>query len=436
MISAPGVGSGLDVQSIVSQLMAVESRPLQALQTSRTALDAQVSAYGKFRSSLSSFQTAIKDLKSLDAFKIYAVASTNADAVTATGNSSAAVGTLDIQVNRLAQAHKLGSLAVADTGTSTLGGSGDQMTVTVDGNDVTFDVGGMTLSQIRSAINETDAGVTATIVSESATSHHIVLTSNETGSAKAMTLGFTGSLGTDLGMAMLNNVATLAELDSEVVIDNTYTVTRGSNNISDAVGGMTLNLKDVTAGVEKLTVTRDTDAVEQSVQTFVDAYNALRTTITSLRGKELKNDSTLRSIESRIQSVFNTPPAGLTGTYDYLSQVGVSIQKDGTMKVDTTALNKAISTDFSSLANVFANDSQGYMFRLDISLTQLLSTDGLIKGREDGIAASKKNVDSRIDSMQYRLGLVEQRYRAQFNALDTMLGQMKTTSAYLAQQFG
>lgn len=436
MISAPGVGSGLDVQSIVSQLMAVESRPLQALQTSRTALDAQVSAYGKFRSSLSTFQTAIKDLKSLDAFKIYAVASTNADAVTATGNSSAAVGTMDIQVNRLAQAHKLGSLAVADTGTTTLGGSGDQMTVTVDGTDVTFDVGGMTLSQIRSAINETDAGVTATIVSESATSHHLVLTSNETGSAKAMTLGFTGSLGTDLGMTMLNNVATLAELDSEVVIDNTYTVTRGSNNISDAVGGMTLNLKDVTTGAEKLTVARDTDAVEKSVQTFVDAYNALRTTITSLRGKELKNDSTLRSIESSIQSVFNTPPTGLTGTYDYLSQVGVSIQKDGTMTVDTTALNKAISTDFSSLADVFANDSQGYMFRLDVSLTQLLSTDGLIKGREDGIAASKKNVDSRIDSMEYRLGLVEQRYRSQFNALDTMLGQMKITSDYLTQQFG
>lgn len=436
MISAPGVGSGLDVQSIVSQLMAVESRPLQALQTSRTALDAQVSAYGKFRSSLSSFQTAIKDLKSLDAFKVYAVASTNADAVTATGNSAAAAGTLDIQVNRLAQAHKLGSLAIADTGTTTLGGSGDQMTVTVDGNDVTFDVGGMTLSQIRSAINETDAGVTATIVSESATSHHLVLTSNETGSAKAMTLGFTGSLGGDLGMTMLNNVATLADLDSEVVIDNTYTVTRGSNNISDAVGGMTLNLKDVTTGAEKLTVTRDTAAVEKSVQTFVDAYNALRTTITSLRGKELKNDSTLRSIESNIQNVFNTPPAGLTGTYDYLSQVGVSIQKDGTMKVDATALTKAINTDFSSMANVFANESQGYMFRLDVSLTQLLSTDGLIKGREDGIAASKKNVNSRIDSMQYRLGLVEQRYLAQFNALDTMLGQMKTTSAYLTQQFG
>lgn len=106
------------------------------------------------------------------------------------------------------------------------------------------------------------------------------------------------------------------------------------------------------------------------------------------------------------------------------------------MKVDATSLTKAISTDFSSLANMFANDSQGYMFRLDISLTDLLKTDGIIKSREDGIESSKKSLNSRIESMEYRLGLVEQRYRSQFNALDTMLGQMRTTSTYLTQQFG
>lgn len=436
MISAPGVGSGLDVQSIVSQLMAVERRPLQALQASSKALDAQVSAYGRFRSSLATFQSAIKDLKSLESFKVYAVASSNVDAITATADSTAAVGSLDVKVNRLAQAHKQGSLAIADTNTTTLGGSGDQMTITVAGVATPLVLGGMTLSQMRTAINNAGAGVTATIVSETPTSNRLVLTSNETGSAKAMTLAFTGTLGTALGMTKLNNVATLAELDSEIIIDNTYTVTRGSNSISDAVGGLTLNLKAVTAVAARLTVSRDTAAVEKSVQTFVDAYNALRTTITSLRGKELKSDSTLRSIETNIQNVFNTPPAGLTGTYEYLSQVGVSIQKDGTLKVDTTALKKAIDTDFGSMADVFANDNQGYLFRLDVSLTDLLKSDGIIKGREDGITASKKTMTSRIESMEYRLGLIEQRYRSQFNALDSMLGQMKTTSLYLSQQFG
>lgn len=436
MISSPGVGSGLNVQSIVSQLMAVESQPLQALQTSRSTLDAQVSAYGRFRSALSTFQSAIKDLKSLDAFKVYSTTSTNADAVTATASAAAAVGTLDIQVNRLAQSHKEGSVAIADTGTTTLGGAGDQMTITVGGNAVVLGVGGMTLSQIRDAINAAGAGVTATIVTETASSNRLVLTSTESGSANAMTLGFTGTLGTDLGMATINNVASLAELDAEVVIDNTYTVIRGSNNISDAIDGLTLNLKAVTTSAARLTVARDNEAVATSVQTFVDAYNELRTTITGLQDKELKSDSTLRSIESSIRNVFSTPPSGLTGTYSYLSQVGVSIQKDGTMSLDTDALNSAIATDFSSVADVFANDNQGYLFRMDAKLTDLLQTGSLIAGREDGIKANIKTLDGRIEDMQYRLSLVEQRYRKQFSALDALMGQLQTTSNYLTQQLG
>lgn len=436
MISSPGVGSGLDVQSIVSQLMALERRPLQSLQQSKSTLDAQLSAYGRFRSALSGFQTALKDLKTLDAFQIYSATSSNTDALTARADSNAAIGTLDVQINRLAQAHKQGSQAIADTGTTTLGGAGDQLTITVDGNATVLDVGGMTLTQIRSAINAGDAGVTATIISENDASHRLVLTSTETGSAKAMDLTFSGTLGTDLGMATINDVGSLAELDAEIVVDNLYTITRGSNTISDAIGGLTLTLKAETSSAAKLTMARDTEAVTASVQKFVDAYNALRTTITSLRGKELKSDSTLRSVETQIQAIFNTPPDGLDGTYSHLSQIGASIQKDGTMKLDATALTTAIATDFDNVAQLFANNDQGYMYRLDAAVTNLLQSDGLLDGREDGIKASQKTLDSRIDNMQYRLQLVEQRYRSQFTALDTMLGQMQGTSQFLLRQLG
>lgn len=436
MISSPGIGSGLDVQSIVRQLMAVESQPLQNLQKSRSNLDAQLSAYGRFRSALSSFSSALDDLKSLDAFQKFSVGSTNADAVSAVADSNAAVGTLDVQVNRLAQAHKLGSSAVPDTGTTPLGGSGDQMTITVNGNAVTLDVGGMTLQQIRDEINNADAGVTATIISESSSSHRLVLTSIETGSAQAMDLQFTGSLGTDLGMSMINNVASLAELDSEIVIDNIYTITRGSNTIDDAVDGLTLSLKQETTSAATLNIARDTEAVSASVQAFVDAYNALQSTMGELRGNELKNDSVLRSVEGQIRDVLNTPPSGLTGSFNYLSQIGVSLQKDGTMKLDTNDLEEAISTDFRGFAEVFAHDDQGYLFRLDGALDDILAIDGLIDGREDAIKANQKTMDNRIEGMEYRLGLVEKRYRAQFSALDVMLGQMQQTSAFLTQQLG
>lgn len=436
MISSPGIGSGLDVQSIVTQLMSLERRPLQILQQSKSNLDAQLSAYGRFRSALSSFQTALKDLKSVDAFKVYSATSSNSDALTASADADAAIGTLDVQINRLAQAHKQGSQAIADTGTTTLGGAGDQMTISVDGTDTVLDLGGMTLSQIRTAINEADAGVTATIISENASSHRLVLTSTETGSAKAMSLSFSGTLGTDLGMATINNVGSLAELDAEIVVDNMYTITRGSNTINDAIDGLTLTLKAETASAATLTMARDTEAVAESVHKFVDAYNALRSTITSLRGKELKSDSTLRSVEAQIQAIFNTPPDGLDASFSHLSQIGASIQKDGTMKLDKTALTDAIATDFDGVAQLFANDDQGYMYRLDAAVTGLLQSDGLLDGREDGIKERQKSVTSRIDNMQYRLQLVEQRYRAQFTALDAMLGQMQGTSQFLLQQLG
>lgn len=436
MISSPGVGSGLDVQSIVRQLMSLESRPLQAMQKSQATLDAQLSGYGRFRSAMSTFQSALDDLKSLDAFQVYSVSSSNADAITAVADTTASIGSLNVQVNRLAQAHKQGSLAKADTNATGMGGVGDQMTITVDGTAVALNVGGMTLAQIRDAVNAADAGVTAGIISENATSHRLVLTSAETGVDKAMSLSFSGTLGTDLGMATINDVASLAELDSEILVDNTYTITRGSNTINDAIDGLTLTLKAETTTAANLTVARDTAAVTESVQAFVDAYNALRTTITGLRDKELKNDSTLRGVEAQIQNVFNTAPTGLTGSYSHLSQIGVSIQKDGTMKLDSSDLEAAIASDFRGFAEVFAHDDQGYLFRLDSTLTDLLEVNGLIDNREDGINASKKTLISRIDNMEYRLGLVEKRYRAQFTALDTMLGQMQSTSAFLTQQLG
>jgi flagellar hook-associated protein 2 len=237
-------------------------------------------------------------------------------------------------------------------------------------------------------------------------------------------------------MSTINNIGSLAELDAEILVDNTYTITRGSNTIDDAIDGLTLNLKQETTAAAHVTVDRDTDAVAAAIQGFVDAYNAVRSTVSSLRGKELKNDSTLRSIEASIQSVLNTPPSGLTSSYTYLSQIGVSIQKDGTMKLDSSVLEDAIAADFTGVAQVFANDDQGYIFRLDARLDDLLASDGLIDSREDGIKESQKTLNSRIDSLEYRLELIEKRYRSQFTALDTLLGQMQGTSQYLLRSLG
>jgi flagellar hook-associated protein 2 len=435
MISAPGIGSGLDVNSIVDQLLAIERRPLQRLESNRSDLQVQLSAYGQLKSSLSGFQSALGNLKTLDAFEVYSAVSGDDTAFTATANSSAAPGFTDIQVVRLAEAHKIGSQAIVDTDTTTLGGAGDQITLTVDGNAFSVDGGGLTLSELRSAINDApdNTGVSATIISENSGSHRLVLTSTETGNANAIGTAFTGSLGTDLGLTDINDSAAL---DSELLVDGIYTITRSSNTISDAISGITLSLHAETTDAVSLTVSRDTAAVTESVQAFVDAYNELQTTIDSLSGEDadLEADNTLRSIENQLKAVFNTPPGSSISSFTYLSEIGVAFQRDGKLALDSAALQDAVTTDFAGVSELFANDDQGYLFRADALASIFLQTDGLITIREDGLNTSIDNLDQRILDYEFRLDIREQRLRDQFTSLDTLISELQGTSNFLTQQ--
>ncbi len=435
MISAPGVGSGLDVSSIVDQLMSIERVPLQRMEASKRDLETQLSAFGQLKSALSTFQTAFDSLKTLDSFEIYKAESSNEGAFTATADSTAAVGFNSIQVVTLAESHKMGSVAIADTDTTTLGGAGDQMTFTINGNAFTVDVGGLTLSGIRDAINDAadNTGVSASIITENAGSNRLVLTATETGNANAINISSTGTVGTDLGLTDINDPS---QLDSEILIDGLYTITRSSNTIDDAISGVTLSLLSETTTADQLTITRDVESVQESVQTFIDAFNELNTVFGNLSGEgnDLEADNTIRSIENQIRGVFNTPPAGLTGSFTYLSEVGVSFQRDGTLSLDAAALETAIGSNFSGLAEMFANDDQGYLFRLDGLIDNFVQTDGLIKAREDGLNTRIDTTEQRILDMEFRLELREQRLLDQFTNLDALMGQLNGTSAFLTQQ--
>ncbi len=433
MISSPGVGSGLDVRSIVDQLMAIERRPLNRLEADKRGFETQLSTIGTLKSSLSTFQDTLANLKTLNAFEVYKAESSNEAAFTATADSNAAASTSTIQVNKLALAHKMGSVVIADTDTTTLGGAGDQVTLTVAGNAFTVNGGGLTLTQLRDAINDApdNTGVSATIITENTGSNRLVLTSTETGNINAMSLSFTGSLGTALG---LTDITDPTQLDSDILLDGLYTITRPGNTIDDAISGVTLNLTGVSTVPDGLTISRDIDAVKASVQSFVDEFNELRGIMKGMSGSDSSLDSTLRSIESQMRSAFNTPPTGLTTGLTYLADVGVTFQRDGTLSLDGADLEAAIASDFAGVAELFANDSEGYLFRLDSVVEGFVKFDGLLKSREDSLNRNVLSADDRIFNMEFRLGLREQSLLDQFNRLDSLMGQLQGTSAFLTQQ--
>jgi len=433
MISSPGVGSGLDVGSIVSQLMAIERRPLDKLESDKRNFETQLSTIGQLKSSLSTFQDTLANLKTLNAFEVYKAVSSDETVFTATTNSNAAVSTSTILVNKLALAHKMGSVAIADTDTTTLGGAGDQITLTVAGNAFTVNGGGLTLNQLRDAINDApdNTGVSATIITENTGSNRLVLTSTETGNINAMSLAFTGSLGTDLGLTDITNPT---QLDSQVVIDGLYTITRPGNIIDDAISGVTLDLQGVSATAGTLSISRDTEAVKASVQSFVDAFNELRTTMQGMKGSDSNLDSTLRSIESQMRSVFNTAPTGLTTGFTYLTEVGVTFQRDGSLSLEANDLDAAVASDFAGFAELFANDNEGYLFRLESVVDSFVTFDGLLDDRKDSINRSVRYADDRIFEMQFRLEQREQSLLDRFNALDTLMGQLQGISQFLTAQ--
>lgn len=441
MLSAAGIGSGLDVDSIVSQLMVFERQPLVSLQGQLTDIDAKVSALGELKSALSTFQTAMQDLSTPAALKVFTATSGNDNVFTASASNTAAASTFQIDVVRLAERHKFASAEMLDT--DTLGGnSNDALNIQVGSdpvNTLTVDLStASTLGDIRDAIN-TDAanpGVSATIIFGNDGNQKLVLTARDSGAANALALSYSGAVtAADFGFQEINNIAgDTALLDAEISVDG-YAVTRGTNTIDDVITGVTLDLHNADPGIPyTLDIARDTAAVAESVQAFADAYNEIMTSIDTLRDNGMATDSALFSIERGLRGVINTPASGLSSGFAYLAEIGVTFSREGIMTVDTTDVESVLANNFNAVSELFSTDAQGFANRLDTLVDSWLGIDGLINGRTDGLDSRKRLLQTREESLEYRMGQIEAGLYAQFTRLDTLLGGMQATSDYLAQQ--
>lgn len=397
-ISSAGIGSGLQVDSIVSSLMAIEQKPLTAVTKQKTAYQSQISAYGTLKSSLSTFQAAVSALSSASKFNAQTVTSSNAAVFTATANGTAALGDNAITVSQLAKSQKLtfaGTANVADTvGTGTLNISfgtynpptavapivPNTFTPNAAKTDVsiTIDSSNNTLSGVRDAINASNSSVSATIVNDG-TINHLVITSKDTGEVNTLKITTTDGDGNNTDNAGLSQLAydptavagsgknmsqMQAAKNAHLNIDG-IDVVKPSNTITDAIGGVTLNLLTTSADSVNLSVASNKEAVKTSVTAFVDAYNKLDTSLRSLTkydptGKSsgaLLGDSTTRSVITKLKSVM-TNAITSNGAFSTLSQVGVSFQASGQLALDATKLENAVASNFSDIASLFATSAK------------------------------------------------------------------------------
>lgn len=441
MITAAGIGSGLDVNSIVSQLMEIERQPLVSLQQKKSNIEARISAYGNLKSALSTFQSAMKDLSTPAALKVFTATSGDNGVFTASATETAAASTFQVEVVRQAERHKFSSAEALDTGAFG-GGASDALTIQVGANatdTVTVDLStASTLGGVRDAINTAtdNPGVTATIIFGNDGNQKLVLTADDSGAANALTLSYAGGISAaTFGFQEINDIGgNTALLDAEISVDG-YSVTRGKNVIDDVITGVTLELHSAAPGSTfTLDVERDISAVADSVQAFADAYNALQSSIQTLRDGDLATDSALFSVERGLRSIMNTPAAGLPSGLAYLGEIGLTFSREGLLTVDSGDVEAALVNDFNAVSELFSTESQGFASRLDTLVNNWLDVDGLIKGRTDSLDSSMRLLDTREQSLEYRMSQVEAGLFARFSQLDTLLGNLQGTSDYLSQQ--
>lgn len=443
-IQAPGVGSGLDVNSIVSQLMDLERQPITRLENKQSTVNLQISAYGRLSSKVSEFQSAMEKLSSPSEFQIYSAVSNDESLFTTEASSAATAGSYSVEVTAVAERSKVATNAFADT--AAVVGEG---TLTIYTGTDSFDVGinaaagNNTVAGIRDAINNasTNTGVTASIVTDD-DGAHLVLSSDDTGLENALKVTVSDSDGQntdDSGLSSLAFEQGVVEhrtpisnaADSVVKIDG-FTVTSASNTISGAVSGLTINAKAL--GSSTIDVTRDDEKIKESVQSFADAYNSLREEIKSQRTGQLEADSTLLTLERQVSSVLNAGGSVTGSNFSYLIEVGLSLDDTGTMSVKSSTLNDVLESDFTSFVNLFSAENEGIAYRLDSLADGFLGSDGLIKAREEGLNKQLDNIDDQIFRIEDRLVSVERRIRAQFSSLDSLVSNLQSTGNFLSQQ--
>ncbi|MFH1493286.1 MAG: flagellar filament capping protein FliD [Pseudomonadota bacterium] len=454
-ISSPGIGSNLDINSIVSQLMQIEQRPLTLLAQKEAGFQEKISAFGSLRGAISTLQSASAGLvpatgtTPTEKFTSYKTTVTDTSIASASSSSSAVGGIYSLEVTSLAKAQRLTSGANPSVGSGTrtmtietgsvAGGVGTSGAFTSTSSvGITLDSSVTTLTGVRDAINAANAGVTATVVT-SGTDSYLSLTSNQSGTASVMRV--TGDVAA-LNYDPSTNTGSLIQNAGDEAADaalkiNGIALTSSGNTISDAVEGLTITLK--ATGTTTVSVARDTSGLSAGVNALVKAYNDFakistdlsRFDATTKQGGPLIGDSTLRSTQNTFRNLLGKVPSELSGvSLQRLSDIGVTMQKDGTLAVDSAKLDAAISSDFTGVANLVS----AYGGAINTAAEGMVGTDGLIETRTDGLNASIKSITNQSESIQQRLIQTEDRYRRQFTALDTLIASMTQTSNFLTQQ--
>ncbi len=388
-LSSSGLGSGMDIDSLVSKLMNIETRPLLKLQQKQQVFESKISAVGQVKSGLASFQAALKALQDPAKYQTLSSTSSDKDVAEISAGAKAPVGGFSLKVETLAAAQKLSSSIFTSSKTAINGAAEETLsfsfgttsgaTFTPLSGSTQKDVkipANATLEQVRDAVNKANIGVSASIVNDGS-GYRLIYSSGKTGTES--TLKVTAAGGATSPLANLTHdpagttMTVLQPAKDAVFYVDGLKITKQSNTVTDAIDGVTLTLKkEQEAGdaALKMNVSRDTAGIKKTLEDFVKSYNdftkVLKETTAATPGtapgeagssSPLSGVTAIRGIETQLRAAFGAATKN-SGSYQVASQLGLAFAKDGSLSLDSSKLSKAIEASPDDVAKFFATGAQ------------------------------------------------------------------------------
>ena len=468
-ITSIGIGSGLDIESMITQLIAVERAPVTKLQTQASSLQTQLSTYGKLQSGMAALRDAASALTRAGTWSATSGFSSDAASVAVTTGSSTLPGSYSIEVQRLAsvQSNATGVYASADAlvGEGTLHielgtWSADQSSFTPKAGatavDITVGPPAESLAQLRDKINASNSGVVASVLTD-ASGARLVLRSAATGEMNGFRIGVIDNDGNNLDGVGLSALAydpsagiltmaqALAAANAAASL-NGLPISSASNTLSDVLDGMTLTLGKVTAAPVLVEAKSDTASIRKALDSFVTAYNDLNKLLAeqtkydaaSKTAGALQGDSAAVGMRAQMRSLLGGN-SGASAMFSRLAEVGFDVQTDGSIKLDETKLANGLA-NLGEMGKLFSNSdllapsNDGIAVQLRALADQVLGIDGSISTRTEGLRKRIELNEDRQEQLEDRITLMEKRLRTQYTALDKQMATLNSLSSYVAQQ--
>lgn len=464
-ITSAGIGSGLDIEALVSKLVAAERTPITQLSSKIDGLKTELSSYGKVQSTLATLRDAASKLTSPATWGGTLATSSAPTSVAVSAGAGAAIGNVTVDVKQLASAQTLVSSTSYASATTTIGQG--SLTITLgawakdaDGNvtgftdkagatPVTINIadGQDTLTGIRNAINAANAGVTASIVND-ASGARLTLRSTATGEVNGFRIdagGGLADLGYDPRVGVTSLIQTLPAQNARALI-NGIDVSSESNSLKEAIDGLNITLLSTTTVPASVAVSQDKDSIKKVIADFTTAYNAVNALLreqtkydpAAKTAGPLQGDSTAVGLQNQLRGIMGGTTS-LAGSIGRLAQIGLEPGSDGNITTSDTKLNTALG-DLDSLKKLFMGldsadaNNNGFAQRIRTYIDGALSTDGRVSSKQAGLQKLIDNNNKSIDKLEDRAALTEARLRARYTALDTQMSKLNGLSNYVTQQ--